>query len=62
MWDVQSGSQLKTLTLPGSRPAWSLTFSPDGRILAAGGPDNSISLLDLQSGSLIRQLHGHLDT
>jgi len=38
----------------------SLAFSPDGRMLASAGSDNTIRLWDTSRGLLIRTLSGHL--
>lgn len=35
-------------------------FSPDSRLLAAGGEDDLISVYDIQRGSLIYRLEGHI--
>ena len=36
-------------------------MSPDGSLLASGGPDNDISLWDAATGELVRRLEGHSD-
>jgi WD40 repeat protein len=41
-----------------SAPA-TLAFSPDGRLLAARGPDHNVHLWDVFSGKEVRQLAGH---
>jgi WD40 repeat protein/uncharacterized caspase-like protein len=40
----------------------SLAFSPDGRMLATSGMDQSVYLWDVGSGKRIRELEGHLDS
>lgn len=39
----------------------SLTFSPDGRILASGGEDSLVRLWDLATGEQLALLRGHTD-
>jgi WD40 repeat protein len=39
--------------------SYAITFSPDGKVLAAGTPDFKIKLWDVASGSEIRELDGH---
>src|SRR5436305_8784584 len=39
--------------------ATAIACSPDGKLLAAGGADNRIRLLDPASGKVIRELAGH---
>src|SRR5262249_17439762 len=40
-------------------PTASIAYSPDGKLIAAGGADNHIRLFDVSSGKIIRQLAGH---
>ena len=43
-----------------SRVVWALAFSPDGRLLASGGyKDATISLWDIQTGTLLETFDGH---
>ena len=37
----------------------SIVFSPDGKILASGGWDNTIKLWDIATGKVISTLTGH---
>ncbi|MDE5093221.1 MAG: serine/threonine protein kinase [Trichodesmium sp. St11_bin5] len=51
-------SPLRTLATT-SGPVWSITTSPDGRIVASGSTNGSIQLLHLRSGQNLGQLSGH---
>ena len=39
--------------------AWSVAFSPDGRYLAAGSGDGTVTLSDSRTGREMRKLKGH---
>jgi WD40 repeat protein len=45
--------------MPFTRPAASIAFSPNGRLLAFGRADNSISIWDVATGKQLGQLKGH---
>jgi uncharacterized protein (DUF885 family)/Tol biopolymer transport system component len=57
--DVRSGRGLRTLAGHGTH-VLSMTFSPDGRLLATAGDDALISLWDVETGQELRTLSGHL--
>jgi RNA polymerase sigma factor (sigma-70 family) len=70
LWDTARGRLLRTLCRKPdrSRAATCLAFSPDGKLLAAGeriyslrarGADNEVSLWEVASGKLLRELKGH---
>jgi hypothetical protein len=52
LWDASTGREVRTLT--GQKTCCSVSFSPDGRILASGG--NGIILWDVASGRKLRTL------
>jgi tricorn protease-like protein len=56
LWDVAAGKGREVAT-PGG--ASFLVFSSDGKMLAAGGLDNNVYLLDPSTGKEIRRLTGH---
>ena len=70
IWDIETGNLLRVLRgeigADDHGKIYALAISPDGRWLAAGGPtgaqraaDHPIRLYDLQSGEIVRLLHGH---
>jgi WD40 repeat protein len=64
LWDIPTGKYLKNLNFPDDYmyvPA-SLTFSPDGKRLAAGELSRgTIGLWDVESGKLLGEFAGHND-
>jgi WD40 repeat protein len=72
LWDVSSGKKLAGA--PASPPppekappkpkniVWALTFTPDGKQLAAGGSDAQIHLLNVADGKMVRSIPGHTST
>ena len=57
LWDVQTGTERRTLTGHTN----SIAFSPDGTTLASGGWPDTIRLWDVQTGTEIRTFTGHTD-
>jgi len=57
LWDMATGEQLRTFNTVGLRGA--AGFSPDGKLLAAEGPDHSIALWDLNADRELHHLKGH---
>ncbi|MEJ6487517.1 WD40 repeat domain-containing protein [Nostoc punctiforme UO1] len=52
LWNPNTGKLLRTLPVP----AWAVSFSRDGQILASGSQDGSLNLWDVKTGKLIRTL------
>lgn len=63
LWRIQGPhlESLLTLPMPHQRDVEALAFSPDGRYLAAGSFDASISLWEVATQTLLHLLHGHED-
>jgi WD40 repeat protein len=57
LWEVATG-RLKTTFTGHAALIWSLSFSPDGKILASGSYDGTIKLWDLATGEPRTTLRG----
>ncbi len=58
VWDLDSGKVVSKVT--GHRDeVRTVALSPDNRIIASGGNDNTIILWDIQTGTSIKTLKGH---
>jgi WD40 repeat protein len=60
VWDTETGHEVVTLKRHRSWVA-GLDFSPDGRMLATGGYDQTIKLWDTTAWIQLETLRGHLD-
>ncbi|HEY7424599.1 MAG TPA: sigma factor-like helix-turn-helix DNA-binding protein, partial [Gemmataceae bacterium] len=59
-WETASGKERATLPCPSPcGRVNSLTFSPDGRLLALGGYDQAVHLCDTTRGKWVKRLEGH---
>jgi WD40 repeat protein len=69
IWDVESGKPAATFTYgvrprpnPGTRQplaASMLSWCPDGKRLAVAGQDETVSVVDAETGNVLRALRGH---
>jgi WD40 repeat protein len=58
VWNVAAGRVVFSAATPDSWPAWCVTFSPDGKTLAAGLESGEVRLWDLASGWEVANLTG----
>ncbi len=59
VWDADSGAELRTLKGNKNSIFFSVSFSPDGRRMAAATWDQTIKLWDADSGTELRTFKGH---
>ncbi|MDE0683927.1 MAG: WD40 repeat domain-containing protein [Candidatus Poribacteria bacterium] len=65
VWNIETGEQIAKFTVdeelqPRHRPpAIPLAFSPDGRLLIGGTPENTFSVWDIETGERRAHLTGH---
>lgn len=58
LWDVGSGAVARSFSSPEARFTC-LGFSPDGRLLAAGGRDQKVRVWEVATGKELRAFAGH---
>ena len=61
LWNVESGQEIKSFDVDDLfREAVSVSFSPNGKIIAySGNSDNTVKLLNIESGQQVKSLVGH---
>jgi WD40 repeat protein/uncharacterized caspase-like protein len=71
LWEVATGRELRILAIAGGAGSGlfqalsgvsAVAFSRDGRLVAAGGRDNAITVWDTKTGRTVQTLHGPVDT
>lgn len=58
LWDISSGQKIVQLEKH-TEPITSLTFSPDGTLIASGAEDDTIIVWDAKNGNQLKVLQGH---
>jgi WD40 repeat protein/serine/threonine protein kinase len=59
LWSAGTGEVRRVLGRLASSKARSVAFSPDGRLLAAGGWQGDLRIWDVKTGQEVHQLRGH---
>ena len=56
LWDVETGTEMETLVGNHTQPFSSISFSPDGKILAAGSYDHAVSIWDIDTRIWLKKI------
>lgn len=57
LWDTTTGKQIRNFGKGNQSAAYSLAYSPDGRLIVVGGDSGELSVFDTASGLLVHELH-----
>jgi len=60
VWDARSGERVRNVPRPAG-VIRTVAWSPDGRLLAAGGSNKTVTLWDATTGREVHTLRGHTD-
>jgi WD40 repeat protein len=58
LWDVRTGKQLRSFSMPTIHPL-SVAFSPDGRRMLSGSSDQPAQLRDVENGKVLQRFAGY---
>lgn len=58
-WDVSTGQELPSFTLPKGTRGFAIAFSPDGKSVALGDRNGRVFVLDARSGEKLAAWDGH---
>lgn len=58
IWNPQTGKLIRSMTLTGDT-VFGASLSPDGKLVAAGGADNTVRILDVGSGKELHKIGNH---
>ena len=59
LWDPATGKLTRSFTNVHSDAVFSLDFSPDGKFLASGAADKFLKVVELATGTVVKQFEGH---
>ncbi|MCB1207970.1 MAG: hypothetical protein KDK97_01525 [Verrucomicrobiales bacterium] len=59
LWEVSTGELTQELPEIHIDSVLSIDFSPDGKLLATGGADKAVRVIDLATGKVIKTFEGH---
>jgi WD40 repeat protein len=59
LWDLKDGKEIDRFAQFDAPAIWGAALSPDGSRVLTAGTDGDLRLLDVTTGTVIRQFHGH---
>jgi WD40 repeat protein len=59
LWDVVTGRKVRSLDCEEELTAKTISFSPNGEVIAAGTDWGTIGIWSVQTGKLLHRIHGH---
>ena len=59
IWNLENGTEHRTLKGLYREEFYAFTFSPDNKLLYAGGAHHRITIFDIDTGNMLKYLEGH---